>query len=115
VAHTLHQFAQRRALVGRELVAGMPQVVEVNRRNLGLRDRPNPDLPEVLTAKSAALRTDEHTAGLPRLHAYYKSLGFRHVRTVDAPGRMSGALFELDISRRRLTAARFEVSPREQA
>jgi GNAT superfamily N-acetyltransferase len=34
-----------------------------------------------------------------RLHAYYKALGFRHVRTVDVPGRMSGALFERDLTR----------------
>lgn len=29
-----------------------------------------------------------------RLHAYYLAHGFHHVRTVDVPGRMSGALFE---------------------
>lgn len=33
-----------------------------------------------------------------RLHAYYEALGFRHVRTVDKPGRMSGALFERDLT-----------------
>lgn len=32
-----------------------------------------------------------------RLHDYYKALGFRHVRTVNIPGRMSGALFERDL------------------
>jgi ribosomal protein S18 acetylase RimI-like enzyme len=30
----------------------------------------------------------------PRLQAYYRRLGFRHVRTVDLPHRASGALFE---------------------
>ncbi|HYU83619.1 MAG TPA: GNAT family N-acetyltransferase [Kribbellaceae bacterium] len=34
-----------------------------------------------------------------RLHAYYVALGFRHVRTVDVPGRMSGALFKRDLTR----------------
>ncbi|MEZ0072372.1 GNAT family N-acetyltransferase [Planotetraspora sp. GP83] len=29
-----------------------------------------------------------------RLQAYYRTLGFRHVRTVDLPHRASGALFE---------------------
>ncbi len=29
-----------------------------------------------------------------RLHAYYRSQGFKHVRTVDIRGRMSGALFQ---------------------
>ncbi|MEQ4206293.1 GNAT family N-acetyltransferase [Actinopolymorpha sp. B9G3] len=29
-----------------------------------------------------------------RLHAYYEAHGFEHVRTVDIPGRMSGALFQ---------------------
>lgn len=32
-----------------------------------------------------------------RLHAYYRAHGFAHVRTVAAPGRMSGALFERDL------------------
>lgn len=32
------------------------------------------------------------------LHDYYRSLGFKYVRTVDIPGRMSGALFQLDLS-----------------
>lgn len=32
-----------------------------------------------------------------KLHAYYESIGFRHVRTVDVPGRMSGALFEREL------------------
>ncbi|GAA1271406.1 hypothetical protein Psi02_51700 [Planotetraspora silvatica] len=30
----------------------------------------------------------------PRLQAYYRRFGFRHVRTVDLPHRASGALFE---------------------
>ncbi|MBP2702843.1 GNAT family N-acetyltransferase [Microbispora sp. RL4-1S] len=30
----------------------------------------------------------------PRLQAYYRAAGFRHVRTVDLPHRASGALFE---------------------
>lgn len=29
-----------------------------------------------------------------RLHAYYEANGYEHVRTVDVPGRMSGALFQ---------------------
>lgn len=32
----------------------------------------------------------------PRLQAYYRRVGFRHVRTVDLPHRASGALFERD-------------------
>ncbi|GGO24125.1 hypothetical protein GCM10010116_48540 [Microbispora rosea subsp. aerata] len=32
----------------------------------------------------------------PRLQAYYRRAGFRHVRTVDLPHRASGALFERD-------------------
>jgi len=32
-----------------------------------------------------------------RLHDYYRALDFQHVRTVDVPGRMSGALFERDL------------------
>ncbi|MFC4115878.1 GNAT family N-acetyltransferase [Nonomuraea zeae] len=49
--------------------------------------------------------TSAHAAGLPwlrldcakgnpRLQSYYRSRGFRHVRTVDLPHRSSGALFE---------------------
>jgi hypothetical protein len=34
------------------------------------------------------------------LHRYYERYGFRHVRTAKAPGRMSGALFELDVLKR---------------
>jgi hypothetical protein len=34
-----------------------------------------------------------------RLHDYYRALGFKHVRTVDIPGRMSGALFERELAR----------------
>jgi ribosomal protein S18 acetylase RimI-like enzyme len=30
----------------------------------------------------------------PRLHDYYRALGFTHVRTIDLPHRESGALFE---------------------
>ncbi|MCT9934026.1 GNAT family N-acetyltransferase [Planotetraspora sp. A-T 1434] len=33
-----------------------------------------------------------------RLQAYYRTLGFRHVRTVDLPHRASGALFERSAS-----------------
>ncbi|WP_425553156.1 GNAT family N-acetyltransferase [Kribbella lupini] len=32
-----------------------------------------------------------------KLHAYYITHGFEHVRTVDVPGRMSGALFQRKI------------------
>ncbi|GAB3916460.1 hypothetical protein GCM10029976_078360 [Kribbella albertanoniae] len=32
------------------------------------------------------------------LHDYYRALGFEYVRTVDIPGRMSGALFQLDLT-----------------
>lgn len=32
------------------------------------------------------------------LHNYYRRHGFRHVRTVEAPGRQSGALFEREIA-----------------
>lgn len=32
-----------------------------------------------------------------QLHRYYLTRGFRHVRTVDVPGRMSGALFQRDL------------------
>ncbi|MEQ4209889.1 GNAT family N-acetyltransferase [Actinopolymorpha sp. B9G3] len=32
-----------------------------------------------------------------RLHAYYEAHGFEHVRTVDIPGRMSGALFQRSV------------------
>jgi hypothetical protein len=28
------------------------------------------------------------------LHAYYEANGYEHIRTVDVPGRMSGALFQ---------------------
>jgi ribosomal protein S18 acetylase RimI-like enzyme len=49
--------------------------------------------------------TSAHAAGLPwlrldcakgnpRLQEYYRSRGFRHVRTVDLPHRSSGALFQ---------------------
>ncbi|MCX4387635.1 hypothetical protein OG777_11920 [Micromonospora peucetia] len=38
------------------------------------------------------------------LHCYYLGQGFRHVRTVDVPGRNSGALFERPISLRRHSA-----------
>ncbi|MEV6287119.1 GNAT family N-acetyltransferase [Kribbella sp. NPDC051770] len=34
-----------------------------------------------------------------RLHAYYARHGFEHVRTVDVPGRMSGALFQLRLDK----------------
>jgi len=30
------------------------------------------------------------------LHAYYRERGWRYIRTVDAPGRRSGVLFEID-------------------
>ena len=32
--------------------------------------------------------------GNPGLQGYYRSRGFRHVRTVDLPHRASGALFQ---------------------
>jgi hypothetical protein len=35
-----------------------------------------------------------------RLHAYYIAHGFKHVRTADVPGRMSGALFQREVDQR---------------
>jgi hypothetical protein len=67
VPHSLHQLPQAGTVVGGKLVPRVPEIVEVNRPDLRVGERLDPDLAEVLTPEFAALWPDEHAAVLPWL------------------------------------------------
>ena len=59
-AHVLHQFAEARARVSRELVAGMAQIVKVNARQADSSKRGHPGTPvEVAMTHRRAVRASE--------------------------------------------------------
>jgi GNAT superfamily N-acetyltransferase len=77
IAGYVHRLAVRRGHAGQDVGAALIDHVE---REVAATGRP-------------LLRLDCNKNS-PRLHEFYKRLGFEHVGDVDLPHRQSGSLFE---------------------
>jgi hypothetical protein len=60
VAHPVHQLAQRGSSIGRQLVAGVPQIVEMDHGQLGGSQSGEPDTLPKVPPQRHAFRAREH-------------------------------------------------------